>query len=350
MFAVSVFGQNHPLRILEQPKPALPENYGLLDAQGIIRLKVLFRADGKINNIIPVTRMPHLTDLAIEAVQKIRFEPQIVDGKQIDTVAVVDYGYSWHGFWKIPSDSVRPSISSTQPDAQAETVLKEAIQTLGGEKYLNAKSQIGRGKFSTIKDGVNVSFQSFVDVIVFPDKERTEFKGSGLRTVQTNVGASGWVYDGDQDLIKIQNEQQIANFRRGLRTSLDNLLRGGWRGDAALTYAGKRQASLGKRNDVLKLTYKDGLVVEFEFDADGLPQKAIYKRTGGDNEEIKEEDHYAQFVETDGIKAPYIIDHVINGIPTSRINYESLEFNKQVSESVFAKPSNPKELKKDLKL
>jgi hypothetical protein len=235
-------------------------------------------------------------------------------------------------------------------DSQAEAVLKNAVQTLGGEKYLNSRSQIGRGKFSTIKDGVNVSFQSFVDVIVFPDKERAEFKGSGVRTVQTNAGASGWVYDGDQDLIKNQNEQQIANFRRGLRTSLDNLLRGGWRGDAALTYAGKRQASLGKRNDVLKLTYKDGLVVEFEFDADGLPQKAIYKRTGGDNEEIKEEDHYAQFVETDGIKAPYIIDHLINGIPTSRINYESLEFNKQVSESVFAKPSNPKELKKDLKL
>lgn len=239
---------------------------------------------------------------------------------------------------------------SPQGDQQAEAVLKKAVQTLGGEKYLSAKSQIGRGKFSTIKDGVNVSFQSFTDVIVFPDKERTEFKGAGVRSVQTNTGASGWVYDGDQDLIKVLNEKQVADFHRTIRTSLDYLLRGGWRGDAALTYAGKRQASLGKRNDVLKLTYKDGLVVEFEFDADGLPQKAIYKRMGGDNEEIKEEDHYAQFVETDGIKAPYIIDHVINGIPTSRINYESLEFNKQVSESVFAKPSNPKELKKDLKL
>jgi hypothetical protein len=240
--------------------------------------------------------------------------------------------------------------NSLAGDTQAEAVLKRAVQTLGGDKYLNVKSQIGRGKFSTIKDGVNVSFQSFTDVIVFPDKERTEFKGSGVRSVQTNAGASGWVYDGDQDLIKIQNEQQIANFRRGVRTSLDNLLRGGWRGDATLTYAGKRQASLGKRNDVLKLTYADGLVVEFEFADDGLPQKAIYKRTGAESEELKEEDHYAQFVETDGIKAPYIIDHVVNGVPASRINYESFEYNRQIPDSVFAKPSNVKDLKKDLKL
>jgi len=197
---------------------------------------------------------------------------------------------------------------------------------------------------------VNVSFQSFLDVIVFPDKERTEFKGGGVRSVQTNAGASGWVYDGDQELIKIQDERQIANFRRGIRTSLDNLLRGQWRNEATLGYVGKRPATLGKRNDVIKLTYNDGLIVEFEFSDESLPQKAIYKRLNADNEEVKEEDRYAQFVETNGIKAPYIIDHLINGAPTSRINYESIEYNRTIPDSVFAKPSNPKDLKKDLKL
>ena len=32
-----------------------------------------------------------------------------------------------------------------------------------------------------------------------------------------------------------------------------------------MTYVGNRPATLGKRNDVVRLTYKDGLVVEFEF-------------------------------------------------------------------------------------
>lgn len=236
-------------------------------------------------------------------------------------------------------------------DAHGEAVLQKAIQNLGGEKYLNVRTQIGRGKFSVIRDKTVVSFQSFIDVIVFPDKERTEFKGGGVRSVQTNTGNTGWVFDGDQDLIKVQDEKQVDNFKHGMRVSLDNLLRGYWRKDGTLSYIGKRPSTLGKRNEVVKLTYNDGLIVEFEFAADdGLPVKAIYKRLGPDNEEIREEDRYAQFLDFNGIKSPFIIDRFVNGVQSSRINYESIEFNKSIPESIFAKPSNLKELKKDLKL
>jgi len=233
---------------------------------------------------------------------------------------------------------------------QAEAVLTKAIQTLGGEKYLNVKTQVGRGKFSIIKDSAVVSFQTFTDVIVYPDKERTDFKGGGSRTVQTNVANSGWVYDGDQELIKAQDEKQIENFKRGIRTSLDYLLRGHWRGQGELSYVGKRPATLGKRNEVIKLTYKDGLVVEFEFAADdGLPQKGSYKRLNADNEEIKEEDRYAQFIDVDGIKTPFIIDRFTGSTQTSRINYQTVEFNKSIPDSIFSKPANAKALK-ELKL
>lgn len=234
---------------------------------------------------------------------------------------------------------------------QAEAVLQKAVQHLGGDKYLKVTSQIGRGRFSLMKEGAVVSFQSFIDVIVFPDKERTEFKGGGVKSIQTNVGSTGWTFDGDAELIKNQGESQVENFKRGIRTGLDNLLRGQWRNEAKLSYVGKRQATLGKRNDVVKLVYNDGLTVEFEFAADtGAPAKAIYSRTTADGEELKEEDRYAQFVEVAGIKAPFIIDHFTNGKQTSRINYESIEYNKPIPDSIFAKPSNPKELKKDLKL
>jgi len=132
--------------------------------------------------------------------------------------------------------------------------------------------------------------------------------------------------------------------------SLDNLLRGYWRGDGVLTYAGRRPAGLGKRNDVVKLTFSDGLTVDFEFADDGMPAKASYKRINADNEEVKEEDRYAQFLDIDGIKTPFIIDRFSNDKQSSRINYESVEFNRSVPDSIFTKPSNAKELKKDLKL
>ncbi len=234
---------------------------------------------------------------------------------------------------------------------KAEAVIAKAVLVLGGDKYLRVTSQIGRGKFSVIKEGATVSFQTFLDVIVFPDKERTEFKERGTLTVQTNSGGTGWVYDGEQEVVKVQNETQLANFKQGMRTSLDNLLRGAWRGDAELSYIGRRPAALGKRNDAIKLSFKDGFVIEFEFSVDsGLPQRSLYKKTTPDGEEVKEEDRYAQFVDIDGIKTPFIIDHVTNGKPTSRINYETVEFNKSIPDSIFAKPATTKEAKKEIKL
>jgi hypothetical protein len=246
--------------------------------------------------------------------------------------------------------SVSAFAQSEKTDAQAEAVLQKAIKNLGGEQYLQVKTQIGRGKYSVMRDGVVVSFQSFIDVIVFPDKERTEFKGGGVKSVQTNVGDAGWTFDGDAEMIKVQNEKQVENFKRGIRVSLDHLLRGNWRDDATLSYVGKRAATLGKRNDVIKLAYKDGLTVEFEFSDDGVPQKAIYTRPDGDNVEIKEEDRYAQFIDVGGVKSPFIIDRFSNGVHNSRINYETVEFNKPVPDSIFSKPANAKELKRDLKL
>lgn len=243
------------------------------------------------------------------------------------------------------------SAQTNKPDEKAEAVIKKAVQNLGGEKYLNAKSQIGRGKFSVLREGAVISFQNFVDVIVFPDKERTEFKSSGSKTVQTNTGETGWIFDGEAQVINVQNKEQIENFKRGVRTSLDNLLRGAWRKEnAVLSYIGKRQASLGKRNDVVKLTFADGFAVEFEFSAEGIPMKSIYKRKNPDNEDVVEEDRYAQFVDVQGIKTPFIVDHFSNKQQSSRINYESVEFNKTISDSIFVQPKSAKELKKDLKL
>ena len=234
---------------------------------------------------------------------------------------------------------------------KAEAVIAKAVEAVGGERYLRVTSQVGRGQFSVIKDNSVASFQTFVDVIVFPDKERTEFKGNGSRTTQVNTGGTGWVFDGDQQIIKIQNENQIANFKQSLRTNIDNLLRGHWKGQAALSYIGRRPATLGKRNEAIKLTYSDGFTVEFEFSVDtGFPQKALFKRISFEGEEVKEEDRYAQFVEFNGIKSPLVIDRFTNGKQSSRINYNTIEFNRTFPDSIFKKPTNAKEAKKDLKL
>jgi len=247
-------------------------------------------------------------------------------------------------------DDPAKKIAAT-PDPKAEAILARAVEALGGSNYLNLKTSVGRGYYTIFIDGVSQLPARFLDYIAFPDKERTEFSGGGIKSIQTNVGDTGWLYDGATKSINDMKESQIADFKRSMRTTLENLLQGWWRKEGGtLTYAGRREAGLAKRNETVRLTYPDGYWIEFEFGArDGLPAKMIYKRTrtkpNSETEESNEEDRLARPITVDGITAPWVIDHYVNGVQTSRINYESIEYNKPLPESLFAKPENIKAIK-----
>ena len=345
--------ESKPLVILERPTPELPDKYGTLDVSGTVKLKVEFVSDGTIGEIQTVSD-PHykLTEKAIAAAKRIKFTPEIKNGVPITSEKIIEYEYSWNGGWKRPAtDVTRVNPLGAQPE-KAEAVLKRAIEKIGGEKYLQVKTVYGKGAFSQFKDGVASGYSNFTDIIVSPDKERTEFKSGGYKTVQTNVGDSGWIFGEDTRSVNNQTKSQVDDFKHSLKVSLDYLLRGGWRSEGAkISYIGRRPATLGRRNEVIKLTYNEEFWVEFEFaEADGLPAKAIYERRNSEGEVQKEEDHYAQFIDIQGIMAPFVIDHFRNGKQTSRINYNLLEYNKIIPPTVFDKPADLKEAKKDLKL
>jgi hypothetical protein len=241
---------------------------------------------------------------------------------------------------------------ATQIDPKAEGIINRAIEVLGGSTYLNIRNVIGRGFYTTYQDGVSQVPVRFLDYIVYPDRERTEFTGGGVRVIQTNSGDTGWIFDGAVKTITEMKPEQVEDFKRSMRTSVENVLRGWWRKEgASLTYVGRREAGLAKRNETVRLTYANGFWVEYEFGArDGLPAKAIYKRERknadtNEMEEAIEEDRFAKPITIDGVTAPWVIDHFSNKVQTSRINYESIEYNRPLPESLFAKPENVKSIK-----
>jgi hypothetical protein len=233
---------------------------------------------------------------------------------------------------------------------KAKAVISKSIEKLGGEKYLNVKSSIGEGKFSLLKDGINVSFQSFVDVIVLPDTERTDFIERGSKIVRVNSGNTGWIFEEYVESLRDQKEKDIKEFKIGLRASYDYLLRGDWVNEAKLTYTGRRRASLGKRNDVLKLTFNDGYEVEYEFSDKGMPMKTVFYKFDSDKKRIVEENRYAQFLLEQGIQTPFIIDRYTDNVHVFRINYESIRYNERIPKEIFVKPGDSKKLRKKLKL
>jgi hypothetical protein len=242
-----------------------------------------------------------------------------------------------------------PSVSI---DEKSQQIIDRAVAALGGEKYLNVRTIIGRGFYTTFKDDMSQIPARFLDYIVYPDKERTEFVGAGIRTIQTNTGDTGWVFDGAVKKISDQSPTQVEDFKRAMKTGLEYLLRGNWKKDGGkVTYVGRREAGVGKRNEAIRLTDPSGFWIEYEFGArDGLPAKIIYKRTrkdpdSGDLVEMTEEDQLLKFIEVDGVTAPWVVDHFINGKQFSRINYESVQYNQKFPDNLFAKPDNVKAIK-----
>ncbi|HKP47433.1 MAG TPA: hypothetical protein VJT50_12610 [Pyrinomonadaceae bacterium] len=250
------------------------------------------------------------------------------------------------------SSSAFAQSPQQSPDAKAEAIVNHAVEVLGGSAYLNAKTAVGRGFFTSFVDGMSQLPARFIDYIAYPDRERTEFSSSGIRSIQTNNGETGWVFDGANKALSDMKAPQIADFKRAMRTSLENLLHGWWRNEGAtLSYAGRREAGVGKRNETVRLTYKDGFWIEYEFGAkDGLPAKIIYKRTRkkadtDETEEITEEDRLAKPISISGVTAPWVIDHYINGVQVSRVAYESVVYNQPIPDSLFAKPASIKAIK-----
>jgi hypothetical protein len=223
---------------------------------------------------------------------------------------------------------------------------------LGGQNYLNVRNVIGRGFFSPYKDGESLPPLRFIDYIVYPNKERTEFTGGGGKLIQANLDGTGWLYDGAAKTLKDMKAQQIEDFKIGMRTSVENLLRGWWRTEGGkITYAGRREAGLARRNQTVRLTYPDGFWVEYEFGAkDGLPAKVLYKRKhkkpdSDEMEEVAEEDRLYKPLTFEGVTALFIVDHFRAGKQVGRINYESMEFNRTIPDSLFAKPASVKAVK-----
>lgn len=245
-----------------------------------------------------------------------------------------------------------PAAQPTSSDPKSEAIVNRAIEVLGGSTYLNVKTIVGRGFFTSFHEGISQLPARFLDYISYPDRERTEFTGAGIRVIQTNSGSTGWLYDGATKTLSDMKSAQIEDFKRGMRTSVENLLRGWWKKEGAnLSYVGRREAGLARRNETVRLTYPDGFWIEYEFAAkEGLPAKVIYKRTkpkpdSNETEEITEEDRLAKPIMIDGVTAPWVIDHFINGTQASRVNYESIEYNRPLADLLFVKPASIKSLK-----
>jgi len=228
--------------------------------------------------------------------------------------------------------SVWPTSISAQTDARG--VLDNAIETLGGDAYLNVIDVRFSGRFFQFQRGEIVGTVSFVDYLQFPDKERTEFGDDG-EIVRINNGVQGWNVNDDE--VTEQIPEQIDLFWEEFKVGLDHLLRIGVNEETTtLQYLGREMIDF-KRADILEIRDDDRTRITLYIDREtGLLLKKTVRRL--DDPAIHEE-VYSNYHEIENVLTPLLIHRYTDGLKTMEIRFEEVTYNNGLSDSIFVEPT-----------
>jgi hypothetical protein len=231
---------------------------------------------------------------------------------------------------------------------RGQELIQQAIEARGGLRYLTFRSVMSSGQYTPYDKGNSQIPVQFLDIIIYPDKERVEF-GKGKKKnkrIQVNVGKTGWIYDGDAETIKDQTDKQVQSHIEGLEFDLDRLLRAGWKEEGVeVGFAGREETRPGERADVVAIELQTDRKVHLLLDQrTHLPLSLVYEKSGDDGL-VKHEVRFNQYVPYDGALFPNIIDFYRNGIQESRVNYQSVKLDPKLEDDLFSKPASVKEIK-----
>jgi hypothetical protein len=235
--------------------------------------------------------------------------------------------------------------------AKAEALIREVIKARGGDAYLKVQTVVSRGMYTAFEKGESGLPAEFVDYVVYPNRERTEFGKGDHKYIQTNAGDEGWIYEAAQKAIRPQTEEQIKNFKQGLRQDLDHLLKEGWKQPGTkLIYVGRREVWKNTFSEAVRIEFADGLSLTLHIDPRAkLPMMieytSMYKNADGEERLGDNQVRFFRWINYGGIQFPTIQDFYRNGKQTVRVNFDSVNLNAQVPDKLFVKPNNIKDVK-----
>ena len=247
--------------------------------------------------------------------------------------------------------AVTPFAQKADPNDPANVekgkkLLQQTIEVRGGASLLSFKTMDAQGHYTPYEQGASTTPTPFHDFLILPDKERTDF-GKGKkkdRKINVNVGATGWVYDGDAETLKDQTDKQVKDFHDSRESDLEMLLRAAVQNkNAEVRFYGREETRPGERADVISIKLKNTFLIRLD-PTTKLPATMSYEKAE-EQGTARYEYRFNQYVPYDGVKFPNIVDLYRNGIQISRVNYQSIKLNVEIPETLFAKPANAKAVK-----
>jgi hypothetical protein len=234
---------------------------------------------------------------------------------------------------------VQEVLLPKQSAEKAKALLQQTIQALGGEKWLNVQDEVCTGRFGQFgHSGALNGYESFYDMIKFPDKDRTEFYKQ-RNIINVFDGDKGWVLD--RGGVTEAAPSDVADYEGDLKKDLDHLLRFRLKEPGMIfRYAGPDIVEL-KEVDWVELVDNDGRTIRLAIaKLTHLPvQKQVITRDPTTNLRETETEYYSNWLQVDGLEVPFQVTRQRNGIKVYQAFYSGCKFNTGLSDSLFTKES-----------
>jgi len=91
---IRVGGQVEAAKLIFQPKPEYPALAKMARIQGTVRLEAIISRDGTIQDLKVLSGHPLLVKAALEAVQRWRYQPTLLNGEPVEVITEIDVNFT----------------------------------------------------------------------------------------------------------------------------------------------------------------------------------------------------------------------------------------------------------------
>ncbi len=230
------------------------------------------------------------------------------------------------------------NIIAPQKDAngqEAAKLLRQCIEALGGDAYLNMKDMQQQGRTYTFYHGqprsVGAPYWRFWK---WPDKDRIELTKK-RDVVEIFNGDNG--YEITFKGTAAQEPQAMRDYLRQRHFSLENVLRGWLRTPGtALFHDGSAIADRRAAEKVSIMNSKDEQVTLFLDAETHLPiQKSFSWRDPKDRYRVEDAEIYANYKPVQGVMTPFSVVHEKDGEIVSQRFIDNVSYNAGLADSMF---------------
>jgi hypothetical protein len=238
------------------------------------------------------------------------------------------------------------SHARSQDEETIKKLFQDAIQTMGGDTFLNVKDMSSEGQYFAFNNqGESSSLIKFADYTKLPDKSRHESgnKKNDLEITVFNLGKNeGWVYVPAKGAQEAKPEE-MKGFRSVVKHSLDTIFRYRYKDpENKFFYLGPGEGT-EVTLELVKIVDPENDETTVFFDRiSKLPVKIEYRELNSRGVRVRLVDEYSQWHMMQGVNTPMRVDGYVNGRRASQTFVLKIVYNTNIPDSFFSKPVPPK--------